>query len=123
LSERPGGRIYLEGISPEEHTWEPAAKYLKENQHPIMQNYTPTPRRGGAIEGHGGGGTQTPFTWDRLIKALRENKMPDWDVYDSVTSSVISPLTEMSVANRCRPVDFPDFTRGKWKTQPRITFQ
>jgi len=122
LSERPGGRIYIEGVSPVPHTWEPAEKYLKENQHPIMINYKPTARRGGRIEGHGGGGTETPFTWHRLVLALRENRMPDWDVYDSVTSSVISPLTEASVANRCKAVDFPDFTKGKWKPQPRITF-
>jgi hypothetical protein len=123
LSERPGGRIYLEGLSPVPHTWEPADKYLKENQHTIVKNYNPPPRRGGTIEGHGGGGTQTPMNWHRLVIALRENKMPDWDVYDSVTSSVISPLTEASVANHCRAVDFPDFTKGKWKTRPRITFE
>ena len=64
---------------------------------------------------------QTPMVWHRLVLALRENKMPDWDVYDSVTSSVISPLTEASVANKCRAVDFPDFTKGKWKSRPPIT--
>ena len=41
--------------------------------------------------------------------------MPDWDVYDSVTSSVISPLTEKSVAGGSAPVQFPDFTKGKYK--------
>ena len=34
------------------------------------------------------------------------------------TWSVISPLTEKSVANKSAPVDFPDFTRGKWMTNP-----
>jgi hypothetical protein len=28
---------------------------------------------------------------------------------------VIVPLSEQSVAGRSAPVDFPDFTRGKWK--------
>lgn len=51
--------------------------------------------------------------------ALHEKRMPDWDVYDSVTSSAISPLTEQSVANGSQPVKFPDFTRGKWKERPR----
>jgi len=116
-----GKRIYLEGISPKEHEWEPADKYLKEYAHPVITNYNPPPRRGGAIEGHGGGGTQTPMFWHRLVIALRENKMPDWDVYDSVTSSAIIPLSCASVANKCQPVDFPDFTKGKWKNRPRIT--
>jgi hypothetical protein len=112
-----GGRIYLEGISPVEHEWEPAAKYLKEY---APAPVTIPPRKGGTIEGHGGGGNQTPMNWHRLVIALRENKMPDWDVYDSVTSSAIIPLSCASVANKCQAVDFPDFTKGKWKTRPRI---
>jgi hypothetical protein len=38
------------------------------------------------------------------------------DVYDAASWSVISPLSEKSVANKSQAVDFPDFTRGKWKT-------
>jgi hypothetical protein len=114
-------RIYIEGMSPKEHEWEPADKYLEEYRHSVEKNYNPPPRKGGEIQGHGGGGTQTPMNWHRLVLALRENKMPDWDVYDSVTSSAISPLTEASVANKCKAVDFPDFTKGKWKSRPSIT--
>jgi predicted dehydrogenase len=114
-------KIYIEGLSPREHQWEPADPYLKQYEHPVVLNYNPPPRRGGRIEGHGGGGTETPMIWHRLAIALRENKLPDWDVYDSVTSSAISPITEASVAGRGKPVDFPDFTRGKWKTNPKIT--
>jgi methyltransferase-like protein len=61
--------------------------------------------------------------WHRLIRALRENKMPDWDVYDSVTSSAISSITEASVTNLSKAIDFPDFTKGKWKTNPRIILE
>jgi hypothetical protein len=114
-------KIYIEGMSPVEHEWEPAEPYLKEYEHPAVKNYNPPPRRGGAIQGHGGGATQTPMHWDRLVRALRENRLPDWDVYDSMTSSAISPVTEASVADRGKPIDFPDFTRGKWKTRPPIT--
>lgn len=113
-------KIYIEGLSPREHQWEPADPYLKEYEHPVVLNYKPSPRRGGKIEGHGGGGTQTPMIWHRLAVALRENKLPDWDVYDSVTSSAISPVTEASVAGRGKPIDFPDFTKGKWKTNPKL---
>ena len=113
-----GGRIYLEGISPQPHTWEPADKYLKQYALPAV---TIPPRRGGTIQGHGGGGTQTPMNWHRLIIALRENKLPDWDVYDSVTSGAIVPLSCASVANKSQAIDFPDFTKGKWKTSPKIT--
>lgn len=113
--------IYIEGLSPGEHRWEPAEKYLKEYEHPIVKNYNPPPRRGGSIKGHGGGQKQTPMIWYRLVNALRENKMPDWDVYDSVTSGSIAPISEMSVAQKSRDIEFPDFTRGKWATRSRIT--
>src|SRR5690606_15379432 len=121
LRERGGGRIYIDGRSPEEHQWESAEPYLKEYTHPIVENYAPPKRRGGAIRGHGSGGmTQTPINWDRLMIALRENKQPDWDVYDSVTSSAIVPLSEASVAAKSQPVDFPDFTKGKWESRPPL---
>jgi hypothetical protein len=121
MGDRYSKWIYMEGRSPEEHQWEPAGKYLEEFEHPIVKNYNPLPRKGGAIQGHGCGDTRTPMIWYRLIEALRENRMPDWDVYDSVTSSAISPITEASVANKSKPVDFPDFTKGKWQSRTRLT--
>ena len=115
-------KIYIEGRSPEEHQWESADKYIEEYAHPIIKNYNPPPRKGGATRGHGGNSTQTPIIWHRLAAALRENKMPDWDVYDSVTTAAISPVSEASVANKSRPVDFPDFTKGKWKSKSPLMF-
>ena len=57
----------------------------------------------------------TPLSWHRLFEALVEQRVTDFDVYDSVTSSVISPLSEMSVAKNSERVEFPDFSKGKWK--------
>lgn len=115
-------QIYIEGLSPEEHAWEPADKYLKEHEHPMIKNYNPPARVWGATRGHGGSTDRTPIVWHRLINALRENKMPDWDIYDSITSSAISPVTEESVAKNGQPIKFPDFTKGKWKDRPKLTF-
>jgi hypothetical protein len=112
---RRGGMIYLDGRSPVEDQWESAEAYYEEYQHPFLKSYKPTQRKA-AIRGHGGGATVTPVNWERLVAALRNNRMPDWDVYDSVTSSAISPLSEKSVAGGNTPVEFPDFTKGKWKT-------
>jgi predicted dehydrogenase len=120
LGDSASKRIYIEGLSPVEHQWESADKYLKDYEHPIIKNYNPPPRKTGAIIGHGGGETVTPIIWHRLVTALRENRMPDWDVYDSVTSGAISAITEASVANKSKAIDFPDFTKGKWKTNPKI---
>ncbi len=106
-------KMYLEGKSPAEHQWESAGKYLKKYEHPILKNYNPEPRQ--SIRGHGGAESTTPIVWHRLIQAIRNDQLPDWDVYDSVTSSAISAFTERSVADPMTPVDLPDFTRGKWK--------
>ena len=110
-----GPKIYLDGVTEQSHQWEPADKYLEEYEHPLLTNYTPPERR--SLRGHGSSSTETPLTWHLLIQALRAGVPPPVDVYDSVTSSVVSPLTEQSVANRSKPVEFPDFTRGAWKTR------
>ncbi|HKJ69992.1 MAG TPA: Gfo/Idh/MocA family oxidoreductase [bacterium] len=116
-----GPQVYFDGISPEAHEWEPADEYITEHKHPALKNYNPSERQ--AIRGHGSGSRETPLTWHLLVKNLREDTMPYFDVYDSVTGSVTSPLSEQSVANRSRPVEYPDFTRGKWKTRPPISIE
>jgi len=70
-------------------------------------------------QGFIGIGGRGSWKWHRLILALRENKQPDWDTYDSVTSSAISPVTEASVTDSSKPEEFPDFTNGKQKTDVR----
>ena len=47
----------------------------------------------------------------RLVKCLREGLPTDMNVYDAAT---------LSVANRSRPVDVPDFTRGRWAEWPQL---
>ena len=110
--------IYLDGVSPQEHRWESAGPWLEKYQHAMERDYNPPPRP--SVRGHGGRERRTPLEWHRLVLALNEGRMPDWDVYDSVTSSAISALSEQSVASGSRPVQFPDFTRGKWKDRPRL---
>lgn len=68
------------------------------------------------VGGHGG----MDFLMDwRLIDCLRNGLPVDMDVYDAASWSVISPLSEWSVANRSTPIDIPDFTNGAWgKNQP-----
>jgi hypothetical protein len=38
------------------------------------------------------------------------------DVYDAAAWSAITPLSEKSIKTNAT-VDFPDFTRGQWKTR------
>ena len=56
----------------------------------------------------------------RLIQKHLHGESPDFDVYDAASWSVVSALSEKSVANRSQAVDFPDFTKGKWKMRKRL---
>lgn len=114
-------KIYLEGLSPKPHQWEPASPYLKEYASPLLKDYKPL-QRTRSIRGHGGGRAVTPLTWYLLVKALRNNELPFFDVYDSVTSSAIVPLSKMSIKEGNKAVDFPDFTKGKWKSRSPYAF-
>ena len=60
----------------------------------------------------------TPTDW-RLIDCLRNGLPMDMDVYEAAASSVVTPLSVWSAANRAGSVDVPDFTSGKWETNER----
>jgi hypothetical protein len=55
-----------------------------------------------------------------FIEAIKNKTAPPIDVYDAAVWSAISPLSELSIARGSSPVEIPDFTRGKWKTNKRI---
>ena len=113
-------KIYIEGLSAVEHRWESADRYLEENEHPIVKNYKLLHSGNLTMNEQGGHNMQIFLQWHRLIEALRSNRLPDWDVYDSVTISAIAFITESSAADRSRSVNFPDFTKGKWETRRRL---
>ena len=50
-----------------------------------------------------------------------KNKLPmPIDIYEAVTWMSVTALSEESIAKDSVPVDFPDFTRGKYKTRKMI---
>jgi len=106
-------RLYIEGVSKESDVWEPLENYYEKYDHPIWKQLAESAK--GA--GHGGMDYIEDF---RLIDALRKGRLPDMDVYDAAAWSVVSELSEISVANKSKPVDFPDFTRGQWQTNQPI---
>ena len=84
----------------------------------LEQKYNPpiiTRMRDLALKIGGHGGMDFLMDW-RLIDCLRNGLPVDMDVYDAAAWSAVSPLSEWSVANRSAPIDIPDFTNGKWKT-------
>jgi len=65
------------------------------------------------VGGHGG----MDFIMDwRLIDCLRNGLPLDEDVYDAAAWSAVGVLSEKAVGNKFKPIDFPDFTKGSWKT-------
>lgn len=101
-------KIHILGRSPADE-WEPIENYLAEYEHPLWKALQ------AQAQGHGHGGADL-IMLHRLIQCLRTGTPPDSDVYDAAAWSVIAPLSEFSVADKSRPQDFPDFTRGKWQT-------
>lgn len=104
--------IHIENRSPE-HWWEPLSNFEAEYEHPLIKKQNELADGGG----HGGADFTEIY---RLVNSLQKGLPTDQDVYDAADWSVVSGLTEISVANRSRPVDFPDFTRGQWKTRKPI---
>ncbi|MFZ4260901.1 Gfo/Idh/MocA family protein [Sphingobacterium sp. HJSM2_6] len=68
-----------------------------------------------AKEVGGHGGMDFMMDW-RMIDCLRNGLPLDQSVYDGASWSAVIPLSVQSVAKNSRTVDFPDFTRGNWKT-------
>jgi hypothetical protein len=87
------------------------AEWYEKYEHPLYTRMGEESRRNG---GHGG--MDFLMLW-RIVYCLRNAIPLDQDVYDGVAWSVVTPLSAMSVANRGRSMDFPDFTRGQWSTR------
>jgi predicted dehydrogenase len=105
-------RVHIEGRSPA-HRWEDAEAYYAEFDHPLWRSE----RVRQASGGHGGMDFLEDF---RLVECLRKGEPLDMNVYDAAALSSLCEATERSVAARSRPVDIPDFTRGRWKSQPPL---
>jgi len=105
--------IYLDRRSPKEHTWESFEPYQEQYEHPLWRAYV----KSGIKSGHWGTDYLTLAAFAQAVK--RRDPVPI-DACDFATWRVIAPLSEKSIALGSQPVEFPDFTRGQWRTNPRI---
>ncbi len=99
--------IYIEGQNKESHRWEDAASWLDKYDHPLWKKY------GTDASGAGHGGMDW-FVLNAFVEAAKLKINTPQDVYDAVTWSAITPLSETSIQLGGESVDFPDFTQGKW---------
>jgi predicted dehydrogenase len=101
--------IYLEGTSPKAHAWEDFKTYQEKYDHPLWK------ARAADAENAGHGGIDY-FVFRAFAESVKNKVAPPIDVYDAAAWSAISPLSEESIKKGSAPVQIPDFTRGKWKT-------
>lgn len=106
-------KIYLEDRSPKPHEWESMDGYYERYDHPLWKALN---ERANGM-GHGGADY---LTLHQFLRAVRKGTQTPIDVWDSAAWSAIMPLSEMSVDARSAPVDFPDFTRGRWQERRPI---
>jgi predicted dehydrogenase len=113
-------RAVVEGFSASTGDWDEGDKlkrYYEKFEHPLW-----TKMGAEAVKAGGHGGMDFVMLW-RIVYCLRNGLPMDQDVYDAASWSVISPLSEWSVAHRGQSVDVPDFTRGNWKTMSPLDFE
>jgi predicted dehydrogenase len=97
--------VYLEGVSPKPGEWEPAAPYLEKYNHRFWNTKH--------VGGHNG---TDGCELRQLVNAVIAKQQTPLDIYDSATMCAVVELTGISITEN-RPIAFPDFTRGTWKTR------
>ena len=96
---------YLEDKSPEYNQWEPWKPYEAKYNHKWWSADF-------SAQSHGG----TDYVMlSQFIDAVKAKGPTPIDVYDSAVMSAIVELSGISIQKNA-PVPFPDFTKGKWKT-------
>lgn len=102
----PGGAKSHHGWAQGDGLKEMYAKY----DHPLYKRMKEVAKKHG---GHGGMDAMMNF---RVVECLREGQPLDQNVYEGALWSAVTPLSIKSVKEDGMPQDFPDFTRGQWKT-------
>jgi predicted dehydrogenase len=103
----PDAKIYVDGRSPRDEWEDLIEKYAAEYEHPLWRELQERAKG----SGHGG---MDFIEMYRLVYCLRNGEPLDTDVYDGAALCAVSELSERSIAQRSRTLDFPDFTRGSW---------
>ena len=106
--EEKAGSGNTHGYFPDEKAEEIRKKYMN-----------PMWKKAGALAKTVGGHGGTDYIMDLRWAYCLQNGLPlDTNVYDLASWSAIVELSERSVNAGSRPMEFPDFTRGAWKTTP-----
>ena len=105
-------RVAIEGVG-SYHEWTQGEEFKKltaQYDHPLFK------RVGELATKMGGHGGMDFLMLYRIVECLRNGLPLDQNVYEGCFWSSVGPLSEKSVKENGAPQDFPDFTRGNWKT-------
>lgn len=102
--------VYIEDQAKQNDEWDDAKEWLDKYDHPLWKKY------GSDAAGAGHGGMDW-FVFNAFVQSVKQRRQTPIDVYDSMTMSVILPLSEKSLKEGNMPQKIPDFTRGKWQKQ------
>jgi predicted dehydrogenase len=108
----PNG-MAIEGVTKSYHEWTETEEFeaiAEKYEHPLFR------RLGEVAKKMGGHGGMDFLMLYRIIECLRKGEPLDQNVYEGCFWSSVAPLSEKSVKEDGMPQDFPDFTRGNWKT-------
>lgn len=86
--------------------WGNSGKYRRKYRHPLWRNTRTLNKKG-----HGGMDT---LVIRAMCESIKKGIAPPIDVYDTAAWMAITALSEKSIAEGGRPVEIPDFTRGKY---------
>ena len=90
------------------------AELREKYKHPLWKQAGEIAKK---VGGHGG----MDFLMVLRLSYCLQNGLPlDMNVYDLASTCCLCELTEKSADNRGRSIDIPDFTRGAWKTAPKL---
>ena len=110
--------VFMDGEVPkgnDAHKWEPLQPYEQKYEHRLYKGLgDPEQRKARGVFGHG---EPDYLELQEFFRAVRNKTATPIDIYDSVTMSVVIPLSEESLAKGSMPVKCPDFTKGQWKTR------
>ena len=109
-------RIALEGgfdgISKDHHSWikgKDLKSLYEKYDHPLYKRLNSKTKK----SGHGG---MDGIMMYRIVECLKNGLPLDQNVYEGCFWSAVTPLSAKSIDEDGMPQQFPDFTRGMWKT-------
>ncbi len=99
------GTFFLEGMA--EPTSNNEKEFYEKHDHPLHAEYAKLE----AKEGHGG------IDWlvcRAFVESVKAGVDTPIDAYDTAAWMAVTPLSAASISMGGAPVEFPDFTKGKW---------